>query len=74
MYIITLVRRNFKILIAIATRFDLKIFQYNAINAFVNTLLNKTIYIRIPVGYKEKGKVLYLYKALYGLKKLPLLW
>ena len=28
----------------------------------------------MPVGYKEKGKVLHLYKALYGLKKLPLLW
>ena len=26
------------------------------------------------MGYKEKGKVLYLYKVLYGLKKLPLLW
>ena len=24
--------------------------------------------------YKEKGKILYLYKVLYGLKKLPLLW
>ena len=28
----------------------------------------------MPVGYKEKGKVLHLYKVLYGLKKLPLLW
>ena len=26
------------------------------------------------MGYKEKGKILYLHKALYGLKKLPLLW
>ena len=26
------------------------------------------------MGYKEKGKVLYLYKALYGLKKSLLLW
>ena len=31
------------------------------------------IYIRILVGYKEKGKVLYLHKVLYRLKKLPLL-
>ena len=28
----------------------------------------------MPVGYKEKGKILYLYKALYGLRKSPLLW
>ena len=26
------------------------------------------------MGYKEKGKVLHLYKVLYGLRKLPLLW
>ena len=26
------------------------------------------------MGYKEKGKILHLYKALYGLKKSPLLW
>ena len=26
------------------------------------------------MGYKEKGKVLYLYKVLYGLKKSHLLW
>ena len=26
------------------------------------------------MGYKEKGKVLHLYKALYGLRKSPLLW
>ena len=28
----------------------------------------------MPVGYKEKKKVLYLYKVLYGLRTLPLLW
>ena len=26
------------------------------------------------MGYKEKGKVLHLYKVLYGLRKSPLLW
>ena len=74
MYIITLVRRSFKILMAIATRFDLKMLQYDAVNAFVNTPLNKTIYIKMPMGYKEKRKILHLYKVLYGLKKSPLLW
>ena len=73
MYVVTLVGKSFKMLMAIATRFDLKILQYDAINAFINTPLNETIYIRMPMGYKEKGKVLYLHKALYGLRKLPLL-
>ena len=74
MYIITLAGRNFKILVAIAIRFDLKMLQYNTVNAFVNTPLNKTIYIKMLIRYKEKRKVLYFYKVLYGLKKLPLLW
>ena len=72
-YIITFARRNFKILMAIATRFNLKMLEYNAVNAFVNTPLNKTIYIKIPMGHKKKRKILHLHKALYGLKKLPLL-
>ena len=58
---------------AIATRFNFKILQYNAVNVFVNTLLNKIIYINILMGYKEKRKILHLHKALYGLKKSPLL-
>ena len=74
MYVITFIGRNFKILMVIAIRFNFKIFQYDAVNAFINTLLNKMIYIRIPIGYKEKRKILYLYKVLYRLKKLPLLW
>ena len=74
MYVTTLARRSFKILMAIATRFDLKILQYNTVNAFINTLLNKIIYIKIPIRYKKKGKVLYFHKVLYKLKKLPLLW
>ena len=58
---------------AIATRFNLKILQYNAIHIFINTLLNKTIYIKIPIRYNEKRKVLYFYKVLYGLKKITLI-
>ena len=39
---------------AITTRFNLKIFQYNVINVFINTPLNKIIYIRTLIKYKEK--------------------
>ena len=74
MYVITFLGRKFKILMAIATQFDLKMLSYDAINAFINTPLNKIIYIKILIRHKEKGKILHLYKVLYGLKKLPLLW
>jgi hypothetical protein len=48
--------------------------QYNAVNAFLNSLLNKNIYISYPPGYYQKNKALKLYKALYGLRRSPLLW
>ena len=73
-YAATLAGRSFKTLVAIATRFDLEMLQYDAVNAFVNAPLDETIYMRMPVGHKEKGKVLHLHKALYGLRKSPLLW
>lgn len=43
-------------------------------NAFVNAKLEKDIYMRMPPGYRKPGILVKLYKALYGLRELPLLW
>ena len=59
---------------AIAARFNLELKQYDAVNAFVNAQLEDTIYMRMPPGYKNPGKILRLQKALYGLRQSPLLW
>jgi hypothetical protein len=49
--------------------------QFDAVNAFVNASLDETIYMRPPPGQRGKGdKVPLLKKALYGLRKSPLLW
>jgi len=59
---------------AIAARFNLELKQYDAVNAFINAQLEDTIYIRMPPGHKNPGKILRLQKALYGLQQSPLLW
>ena len=72
-YVATLISRSFRIVIAIATRFNLKLLQFNAINAFVNVDLDEDIFIRILPGYRRFGTILKLNKALYDLRRLPLL-
>jgi hypothetical protein len=74
-YAATLAGRSFRALIAIATRFDLEMKQYDAVNAFVNASIDEVIYMRMPPGRRGAGdKILLLKKALYGLRKSPLLW
>ena len=73
-YAATPAGRSFKALVVTATRFDLEMIQYDAVNTFVNAPLDKVIYIRMPPGHRERGMVLLLHKALYGLRKPPLLW
>ena len=59
-YATTLARRLFRILIAIAARFDLELIQYDTINVFVNAKLDETIFIRMPPSYKKPNTVLLL--------------
>jgi uncharacterized protein (DUF1330 family) len=73
-YAATLAARSFRILMAIAARFDLELIQYDAVNAFVNAKLEDTVFMQMPPGYKTPGKILRLNKALYGLRQSPLLW
>jgi Reverse transcriptase (RNA-dependent DNA polymerase) len=73
-YAATLAVRSFRPLIAIAARFDLEPVQYDAANAFVNAKLEDKVFIRLPPGHKKAGKILMLNKALFGLRKSPLLW
>lgn len=73
-YAATLAARSFRILMAIAARFNLELIQYDAVNAFVNARLQKPVYMQMPAGYRSPGKVLQLNKALYGLRESPLLW
>ena len=73
-YAATLAGRSFRTVMAIAARFDLELLQYDAVNAFVNAALDEEVYMRMPPGHRKPGTVLKLTKALYGLRRSPLLW
>jgi Reverse transcriptase (RNA-dependent DNA polymerase) len=55
-------------------QFDLELIQFDVVNAFVNAQLDEEIYMRLPPGYRKPGVVLQLQRALFGLRKAPLLW
>ena len=73
-YAATLALRTFRSLMAIAAAHDLETMQFDAINAFTNSDLDETVYIEFPDGFGTAGMCLLLLKALYGLKRSPLLW
>jgi len=51
----------------------MKLIQYNVVNAFVHTNIPYDVFIKMPDGYIKKGRILQLWKALYGLKESLLL-
>jgi hypothetical protein len=69
----TLASTTFCTLMAITACFDLETRQLDVINAFVNCDLDKVVYIRLLPGFEKPGKILLLRKALYRLRRLPLL-
>jgi hypothetical protein len=73
-YAATLAGRSFRMLMAIAAKFDLELKQYDVTNAFVHAAIDREVYMRMPRGYQKPGTLLRLQKALYGLRISPLLW
>jgi hypothetical protein len=70
----TLASTAFKTLIGMTAKFDQEMVQIDGINAFVHCDLNEVVYMRMPPGFTKPGKVLRLQKALYGLRRSPILW
>lgn len=71
----TLAARIFRTLITIVAAFDLKTRQYDAVNAFANSPINKPTYCKPPNGWTGfQSILLLLLRALYGLKQSPALW
>ena len=48
--------------------------RLDAMNAFVHAMLDELVYMRNVPGYGKPGTVLKLRKAIYGLRRSPLLW
>jgi len=70
----TLASTAFRALMGITAKFDLETLQMDAVNAFINCKLDEVVYMHQPPGFGDRGKVLRLRKALYGLRRSPLLW
>ncbi len=70
----TLAITSLRVLLAVVAKFDLVTLQLDAINAFVHTDLDKTVFMRMPPENGKQSKVLKLNRALYDLRRSPLLW
>ncbi|EPZ35682.1 Reverse transcriptase, RNA-dependent DNA polymerase domain-containing protein, partial [Rozella allomycis CSF55] len=69
--------QSIRILMAIAVEFNMKIHQMDVDTAYLNSKIDKEIYMRFPEGFKMEhggGKVWKLKKALYGLKQAGRQW
>jgi len=73
-YAATLAAGSFRALMALAAAYDMEIKQVDAMNAFLNSDIDEEVYIQYPPGMERANKVLRLIRALYGLKRSPLLW
>src|SRR5579871_2330869 len=66
-----------KILITLAAKYDLIIYQMDMKSAFLNREVDTKLYIEQPEMFKEKDRKLWvckLKKGHYGLKQAPRLW
>jgi hypothetical protein len=75
-YSATLAVRTARAMLALTAAFDLDTAQYDAVNAFLNSLLDEDVYVELPPGlFKDRRTRCWkLLRALYGLRKSPRLW
>ena len=73
-YAATLAAQTFRAVMAIVAAFGLETRQYDAVNAFANALLTNPIACQCAEGYERTGFLLWVLRALYGLKTSPILW
>jgi transposase InsO family protein len=72
---------SWKTILALAALFNLEIEQMDAVTAFLNSDMDREVYMEMPPGWKDENgnqpdrdMVCLLRKALYGLKQAPRLW
>ena len=64
-----------RLLSAIACECDLDLCHFDVDQAFVQSRLDENVFLRLPKGCgKMSGKVVTLYKRLYGLEKVSRTW
>ena len=73
-YAATLAAQAFRAVMAILAAFDLEARHYDAVNAFANAMLATPIACQCAEGYEREDYILWVLRALYGLKTSPVLW
>jgi hypothetical protein len=73
-YAITLIEKTFRALMIIATTFNLDIWQYNAMNAFINNSIDEKIYNECLDDFVKLDYCWKMLKTLYDLKQASILW
>ena len=72
---ITAAYQTFRLLCTLIASFNLNVIQINAVNAFVNALVDNKVYLIPPKGIDlPPGFSFRLRKAIYRLQKSPKLW
>ncbi len=57
-----------------AAKFDLETLQLNLVNAFMDSDIDKMVFMRMYLRYVQFGHVLKIHKALYELRRSNLPW
>jgi hypothetical protein len=73
-YAATLAAKTFRALMIISTAFDLKIWQYDAVSAFINSEIDEELYSECSNEFSRLDYCWKLNKALYELKQASILW
>lgn len=70
----TLGLQNLRSLMAYINHSNMETLSFDAVQAFVNARRDKPIYCYLPEGFRQRGKVLRVWQALYGHRKSPKDW
>jgi hypothetical protein len=73
-YATILAAKTFRVLMIISIAFDLKIWQYDAVNAFINNEIDEELYSECSNEFSRFEYCWKLNKTLYKLKQASILW
>jgi transposase InsO family protein len=70
----TAMYKTLRLMLSLVALWDYELVQADVPEAFLNAMLNETVYMQMPPGYERPGYVKLLLKALYGLRQAPMNW